>query len=72
MQRIWLDTAEGRETPRTGFGGSPSEEISSIAGVLFKDLVQRQGLTPDLARQRLLRAEPFHDYPELVASLQIP
>ena len=72
VQRIWLDTAEGRETPRTGFGGRPSEEIRSVAAVLFKDLVYRQGLTPDLARQRLLRAEPFHDYPELAAALQIP
>lgn len=72
VQRIWLDTAEGRETPRTGFGGTPSEEIRSVAAVLFCDLVTRQGLTPELARKRLLRTEPFHGYPELVATLQIP
>lgn len=71
VQRIWLDTTEGRETPRTGFGGVPDEEIRTVARVLFDDLVRRQGLTPDLARERLLRTEPFHDHPDLVAALPI-
>ena len=69
---IWLDTTEGRETPRTGFGGAPPEEIATVANVLFNDLVARQGLTPETARERLLRTEPFHNHPDLVAGLRTP
>ena len=69
VQRIWLDTAEGRETPRTGFDGSATEDVRSIAEMLFKDLVTRHGLAPASARDQLLRTEPFHDYPELIATL---
>ena len=69
VQRIWLDTAEGRETPRTGFDGSASDDVRSIAEILFHDLVTRHGLAPASARAQLLRTEPFHDYPELIAAL---
>ena len=68
VQRIWLDTAEGRETPRTGFGGTAPDEVRMVAEVLFRDLVLRQGLSPEMARERLLHTEPFHDYPDLVAA----
>ncbi len=57
VQRIWLDTTEGRETPRTGFGGAPPEEIATVANVLSSDLVARQGLTPETARERLPRTD---------------
>ena len=69
VQRIWLDTAEGRETPRTGFSGTLPEDVKGVAEVLFRDLVDRQSLSPDLAREQMLRTEPFHSYPELIASL---
>ena len=69
VQRIWLDTAEGRETPRTGFDGNATDDIRSIAEVLFNDLVTRHGLAPAAARDQMLRTEPFHDYPELIAAL---
>ena len=69
VQRIWLDTAEGRETPRTGFAGSAPAEIQTIAEVLFNDLLNRQGLSPERAREQLLHTEPFHDYPDLIAEL---
>lgn len=72
VQRIWLDTTEGQETPRTGFDGAPTDEIRTVAGVLFDDMIHRQGLTPDLARERLLLTEPFNDHPRLVAALPIP
>ena len=29
VQRIWLDTAEGRETPRTGFDGSATDDVKN-------------------------------------------
>ena len=69
VQRIWLDTAEGRETPRTGFEGNATDDVRSIAEVLFNDLVTRHGLAPAAARDQMLRTEPFHDYPELIAAL---
>ena len=69
VQRIWLDTAEGRETPRTGFGGSAPAEVQGIAEVLFNDLVNRQGLSIERARAQMLHTEPFQNYPDLIAEL---
>lgn len=69
VQRIWLDTTEARETPRTGFAGEPAAEIASILSVLYKNMVQGKGYSPALARKRLLNTEPFNHYPDLVAAL---
>ncbi|MBF0340326.1 MAG: ATP-binding protein [Magnetococcales bacterium] len=69
VQRIWLDTTEGRETPRTGFAGDPPGEIKAILDVMFQNMVVRKGLSPALARERLLHTEPFQNYPDLVAAL---
>lgn len=69
VQRIWLDTAEAKETPRTGFSGDPPGEVSSVLEVMFRNLVRRKGLSPAYARQQLLQTEPFHNYPDLVAAL---
>lgn len=69
VQRIWLDTAENKETPLTGFDGEPNAAVIEVASVLFNDLVQRKGLSVEEARKSLLRTEPFQKYPTLVASL---
>jgi hypothetical protein len=69
VQRIWLDTAENKETPRTGFGGEPPAEVRAVAQTLFNSMVKRKGMSPDLARASLLRTEPFDQHPELVAAL---
>ena len=69
VQRIWLDTAENRDTPRTGFAGDPPAEVREVLLVLFRNLVRRKGLTEEAARRQLLNTEPFQDYPELVAGL---
>lgn len=69
VQRIWLDTTEARETPRTGFAGEQTDEVTSILTTVYRNLVRRKGLSPDLARQQLLRTEPFNNYPGLVAAL---
>jgi hypothetical protein len=69
VQRIWLDTAEARETPRTGFSGSPPEEIADVLMVLYRKMIVKRGLSPALAREQLRRTEPFQDYPALVMSL---
>lgn len=69
VQRIWLDTAEGKETPQTGFVGQPDDNLIEILRIVFSNLVSRQGMSPDLARERLLHTEPFQSYPDLVASV---
>lgn len=69
VQRIWLDTTEARETPRTGFAEQPTEEVTTILRVMFRNMILRKGLTPALARERLACTEPFNIYPELVAAL---
>lgn len=70
VQRIWLDTAENRDTPRTGFEGVPSAAVIEVASVLFNDLIERKGLSVEEARNSMLRTEPFQKYPMLVAKLE--
>jgi hypothetical protein len=69
VQRIWLDTAENKETPRTGFEGEPNAAVIEVAGVLFNDLISRKGLSVEDARKSMLRTEPFQKYPTLIAKL---
>ncbi len=69
VQRIWLDTAESKETPRTGFEGEPNSAVIEVARVLFDDLIERKGLSVEDARKSMARTEPFQKYPELIAKL---
>lgn len=69
VQRIWLDTTESKETPRTGFGGSSLAEVVAVLDVMYRNLTVRKGLSSKLAREQLLRTEPFHNYPDLVMAL---
>ena len=69
VQRIWLDTSEGRETPRTGFAGEPSSEVQDVLMVIYRNLVLRKGVSPHLAREQLLHTEPFNNCPDLVSAL---
>lgn len=69
VQRIWLDTAENREIPRTGFAAAPPAELLQVLEVMYRNLVERRGLPPAAARQRLLLTEPFDSHPAVVAAL---
>lgn len=69
VQRIWLDTTEAHETPRIGFAGEPPAAVEAVLTVMYKNMVLRKGLSPALARERLLRTEPFNNHPELVMGL---
>lgn len=69
VQRIWLDTAENKDTPRTGFEGEPNDAVMEVARVLFNDLMERKGLSVEEARKSMLRTEPFQKYPLLIESL---
>lgn len=69
VQRIWLDTAENRDTPRTGFAGEPSDAVVQVLKTLFADMVGRKGMSAADARKSLLVTEPFQNYPALVETL---
>lgn len=67
-QRIWLDTAEAKEMPKSSFDTAPSEVID-VLQIMYRNLTLRKGTSPSVARQQLLQTEPFHNYPELVMAL---
>lgn len=69
VQRIWLDTAEERETPLTGFAGQAPTEVAAVLVIVYRNLISRKGFSPAAARQRLHNTEPFHNYPDLVEAL---
>ncbi|MBI5138088.1 MAG: ATP-binding protein [Nitrospirae bacterium] len=69
VQRIWLDTAEARETPRTGFSADCPSEVVAVLSVMYRNLVVRKGMAPQLAREQLLHTEPFDAYPDLIKEL---
>lgn len=71
VQRIWLDTAEDKETPRTGFAGAPNNEVIETLSSMFDALVKFRGLSPTEARERLSRTPPFDRHLELVAALEV-
>ena len=69
IQKIWLDTAENKETPLTGFDGEPNAAVVEVATVLFDDLIERKCLSVEEARKSMSRTEPFQKYPALIAKL---
>jgi hypothetical protein len=69
VQRIWLDTSELRETPRTGFAGAPEADVNAVLSVIYRNMVQRKGLSCADARVALKQMEPFSVYPNLVDAL---
>ena len=69
VQRIWLDTAENKETPLTGFSGEASEKVVAVLNTIYADMVGRRGMSCANAKKMLGATEPFQNYPELVAGL---
>lgn len=69
VQRIWLDTAESKETPRTNFAGETPAAVAEVLSVMYRNLLTFSKLTPSAARTQLLRTDPFNNFPELVAAL---
>jgi hypothetical protein len=69
IQRIWLDTAEAKEVPTTGFAAGSIGNVQQVLNTIYKNLVLRRGMAPKAARNQLLRTDPFANYPELVTSL---
>jgi hypothetical protein len=71
VQRIWLDTAEDKEVPRTGFTSAPESDVIETLSSMFEALVKFRGLSPDEARERLGRTPPFDRHLDLVAALGV-
>ena len=69
VQRIWLDTAEDKETPVNDFSESAEDDVREVIEALFETLTEVRGLNADTAKARLLRTSPFDRYPALVAAL---
>ncbi len=72
VQRIWLDTAENRDTPKTGFAGDSTdapEGVKKVLVTLYRDMTVRRGISPEAAVRALLITDPFQNYPSLVSSL---
>lgn len=69
VQRIWLDTTEGREVPRTGFAGDTTLEVSCILNIIYRNMVLKKGVGSNRAKEILMSMEPFYNYPDLVAEL---
>lgn len=69
VQRIWLDTAENKETPQTGFNGESPEKIVAVLKTIYADMVGRRGMLPSNAKNMLSVTEPFQNYPDLIAAL---
>lgn len=69
VQRIWLDTAENKDTPQTGFTGEPSDEVAGVMRTLYADMIGRRRMSPEGAKCALLHTEPFQNFPALIATL---
>lgn len=69
VQRIWLDTADAKETPRTRFAGEPPDAVRDVLQVVYRNLRNVRLLSPAAAREHLKRMDPFANFPELVDSL---
>lgn len=69
VQRIWLDTAENKETPRTGFAGEPPDAVIEVLNTLFEDMIGRRGMSHEAAKRSLAASDPFQNYPDIVAAL---
>lgn len=71
VQQIWLDTAEDKETPRTGFSGVSENEVMETLSSMFEALVRFRGLSPAEARERLGRTPPFDRHVNLLSALEV-
>ena len=69
VRRIWIEAAETGEHAKGGFTAENKDSVREVLGVLYKNLVVRKGLAPELAKKQLLSTEPFDLHPDIVSSL---
>ena len=71
VQKIWLDTAEQKETPVTSFASSSDKAVLAVMETLFRDMIVRKGMTLEDAKSRLSCSDPFQNFPHLIAQLSV-
>lgn len=71
VQRIWLDTSEDKETPRTGFSSALESDVKETMSSMHEALVSFRGLSSKEACERLARTPPFDQYPAIIADLEL-
>ena len=69
IQKIWLDTAEGKEASMVGFASEPPEAVLEVLDTLFRDMTGRLGMNDEAARRKLLAIDPFQNYPDFVNAM---
>lgn len=69
VQKIWLNTAEGNDVPQTGFQTEAKSDLVAIMTILYRNMINRKGYSPQLAKDKLLSTEPFQMHPQLVNAL---
>lgn len=69
VQRIWLDTVERGDVPLATSSDRPPLELFETLLDMYRDLVDRTGLLPEVAVQQLLRTAPFNRWPSTVLEL---
>jgi hypothetical protein len=69
VQRIWLEAAETGEHAKGGFAGEADESVRKILLSLYRTLIIKSGMSPEMAKQKLLKTEPFDLHPDLVNGL---
>lgn len=69
VQRIWIDTAENKDTPCTGFEMAPASEVNEILMVMYRSMIEKKGYSVAAAKEQLRATEPFHAFPHLVDAL---
>lgn len=69
VQQIWLDTIEKGDLQDEAFSRSPKNDVYRVLQSIYDHMVNGMQMSPDEARQYLLRTEPFHNFTDLVMSL---
>jgi len=69
IQRIWLDTSEGREAPQAGFAEEAPEEVNTILEIVYRNMITNKGISSTHARELLMQTEPFQNFPKLINDL---
>jgi hypothetical protein len=66
VQKIWLDVAEKPEVHAAPFAFETQQQIREVVSQLYRALIA-DGVSPEMARERLMNMEPFNALPEVVA-----
>lgn len=69
IQRIWLDTEEGKETPNNRFTNEPPENLLFVLKELFHALTEYQGLSKLAAINQLKHTDPFQEHSKIIDTL---